>query len=97
MKPTRKLDLTWLLLVALTLASAALAGRGETELALATAVAAVMALKLRLVCDHFLELREAHPRIRLAISLFCYGMPVLLVLSTAFGPVLARLTSLLVA
>lgn len=96
MKPARKLDRAWLGLVLLTLASVALAGRGATPLALAAGVAVVMALKLHLVCAHFLELHEAHPRIRLAISLFCYGMPVLLVLATAFGPALARVTGLLI-
>ena len=67
-----------------------------TGLAVAVIVALVMALKLRLVSTYFLELHEAHPRIRAAVQLFCYGMPILVILTTAFGASLARLTGALI-
>ena len=58
--------------------------------------AVVRAVKLRLVSSYFLELHEAHPRIRSSVQLFCYGMPILVILTTAFGASLARLTGALI-
>ena len=55
-------------------------------------VALVMAFKLLIVSRYFLELHEAHPRIRKAVYLFCYGMPVVVILTTGFRDALARLT-----
>lgn len=96
MSETRKLDLAWLALVLLSVAGAALGGSPDSGLGVAAAVALVMALKLRLVCDHFLELRGANRRIRRLMQAFTYGMPLLVVLSTAFGDLLARLTGALI-
>ena len=59
-------------------------------------VSLVMAIKLHLVCHYFLELYEAHPRIRRAVLTFCNGMPVLVILTTAFGDRLSRLTGALI-
>ena len=58
--------------------------------------ALVMGIKLRLVCGHFLELGAATPRIRHLMYAFCYGMPALVVLTTAFGPAIERLTAALI-
>ena len=92
MNTQRKLDLAWLMLVVLSVGGA---GIGSTDRS-GLAVALVMALKLRLVSTYFLELHEAHPRIRAAVQLFCYGMPILVILTTAFGASLARLTGALI-
>ncbi len=96
MSETRKVDLAWLLLVLLSVAGAGLGGRADAGVGVAVMVAVVMAVKLRLVCDHFLELRSAHQRIRLAVYAFAYGMPLLVVLTSAFGDTLARLTGALI-
>ena len=66
------------------------------KMLMAVIVALVMAVKLRLVSSYFLELHEAHPRIRSSVQLFCYGMPILVILTTAFGETLARLTGALI-
>lgn len=96
MSATRKLDLVWLLLVLLSVAGAGLGGRADAGFGVTVVVALVMGIKVRLVCDHFLELGSAHRRIRLAVYGFGYGMPLLLILTTAFGDTLARLTGALI-
>ncbi len=96
MNTQRKLDLAWLMLVLLSVGGAGIGSTDRSGLAVAVIVALVMALKLRLVSTYFLELHEAHPRIRTAVRLFCYGMPVLVILTTAFGDTLSRLTGALI-
>ena len=96
MNSGRKLDLAWLMLVLLSAGGAGIGSADPSGLAVAVVVALVMAVKLRLVCTYFLELHEAHPRIRSAVMTFCYGMPILVILTTAFGDTLARLTGALI-
>lgn len=92
MNAERKLDLAWVALVLLSIGSARLGGGDDDGLAVAVGVALVMAFKLLIVSRYFLELHEAHPRIRKAVYLFCYGMPVVVILTTGFRDALARLT-----
>lgn len=96
MNTQRKLDLAWLMLVVLSVGGAGIGSTDRSGLAVAVIVALVMAVKLRLVSTYFLELHEAHPRIRAAVQAFCYGMPILVILTTAFGASLARLTGALI-
>ncbi len=92
----RKLDITWLILVLLSVGGAGLARSDANAVLVALGVSLVMAIKLHLVCHYFLELYEAHPRIRRAVLTFCNGMPVLVILTTAFGDRLSRLTGALI-
>lgn len=96
MSETRKLDLVWLGLVLLSIGGASLGGSDDPGLGVTAMVALVMGLKVRLVCDYFLELRTAHHRIRLAMYTFCYGMPILVILTSIFGDLIARATSALI-
>ena len=96
MNTQRKLDLAWLMLVVLSVGGAGIGSTDRSGLAVAVIVALVMALKLRLVSTYVQELHEAQPRIRAAVQLFCYGMPILVILTTAFGALLARLTGALI-
>ncbi len=96
MSETRKLDLVWIGLVLLSLAGASLGGPGDTGLGVTVMIALVMGIKVRLVCDYFLELPTAHRRLRIAMYLFCYGMPILVILTTIFGDLIARVTGALI-
>ena len=96
MSAIRKLDLTWLMLVLLSIGGAGLGGSADSGLAVTAMIALVMGVKLRLVGEHFLELGSATPRIRWLMYAFCYGMPILVILTTAFGPTIERLTSALI-
>lgn len=90
----RGLDLTWILLVGLTLAGIAI-GEGATPGFWVTAtVAAIAAVKGRLVIDNFMELGGAHPGIRRLVRAFGLLVPALMVLVHLFGPQIAEITSL---
>lgn len=96
MSDTRKLDLAWLALVGLSVIGAGLGGQHSSGLGMSALVALVMGIKVRIVCDHFLELPTAHRRIRQAMYTFCYGMPLLVILTTAFASQFAWLTAIFV-
>ncbi|ENO88897.1 hypothetical protein [Thauera linaloolentis] len=96
MSEIRKLDLAWLGLVLLSVGGAALGGRPDAGLGVTALVALVMGIKVRIVCDHYLELPTATRRIRRAMYAFCYGMPIVVILTSAFGDTLARLTGALI-
>lgn len=96
MSEARKLDLAWLGLVLLTLAGAAIADQASSSLLMSTVVALVLGFKVRIVCDHYLELPNARPRLRQPVYLFCYGMPILIILTSAFGDLLATITRLFI-
>lgn len=96
MSELRKLDLVWIGLVLLSIGGASLGGADDPDLAVTVMIALVMGLKARLVCDYYLELRTAHRRIRIAMYTFCYGMPILVVLTTLTGDFIARVTGALI-
>lgn len=96
MSSERRIDLAWLMLVLLSVGGAGIGSSDGNAVLVAVVVSVVMAIKLRLVCSYFLELHEAHPRIRRAVMTFCHGMPVLVILTTAFGDTLSRLTGALI-
>ncbi len=96
MSETRKLDLAWLSLVLLSIGGAALGGQPDAGFIVTVLVALVMGIKVRIVCDLYLELPTATLRIRQAMYTFCYGMPILVILTSAFGDILAQLTAKLI-
>ncbi len=96
MNETHKLALAWLSLVLLSVGGAALGGQPDAGFMITVLVALVMGIKVRIVCDRFLELPTATRRIRQLMYAFCYGMPILVILTSAFGDALARLTAKLI-
>lgn len=65
----------WLLLVALTLGGALLGETAEPGYLLLTVVVITMAIKGRVVIDHFMELKNAHPLIRRLMQAYFYVLP----------------------
>jgi len=94
MRASRRLDLVWALLIGLTLGGAALAETSASGFWVTLVIAAIMALKGRLVIDHFMELADASPTIRTMVRLYGIVIPLLLILTYVFGPQIAPLTSL---
>lgn len=90
----RWIDLAWLLLALMTLAGAWFGEAGDSGVAVTVFVAAVIAVKGRLVIDHFMELPGANVRIYRLMKLYFVVMPLLVVAVGLFGGVLARLTLL---
>lgn len=84
----------WLALLGLTLAGAWLAETGEAGTPLTLVVAALIAVKGRAVIDYYMELRDAHPKIRRTLYAFNAAIPALVVVSHFFGDAIARLTAI---
>lgn len=91
---TRNVNLAWLLLIALTLGGTLLGESSNSGFWTSVLVAGIMALKGRMVIDHFLELGDAHHSIRRLVRLYATLLPLLVVISYFFGPHIARLTAL---
>lgn len=81
-------------LIGLTAAGGWLAETGRTGWPLALVVAALIALKGRLVIDHYMEMRQANPRIRRVQHGFVTALPLMVLASQAWSPILARLTTI---
>lgn len=94
MSPTRRLDLVWFLLIGLTIGGAALGEAERPDIWVTLVVAGLIAIKGRLVIDHFMELTHANRHIRRTVRLYGVAIPLLLVLTHLFGPQVARMTQL---
>ena len=94
MTPVRVVDLTWILLIALTLLGVALGEGASPGLTLTLLVAGITALKGRLVIDRFMEIGGARPGIRRAVRTFGLFVPMLILAEHLLGPQIAALTSL---
>lgn len=84
----------WLLLVALTLAGAWVAETGHAGWPLAFVVAALIAIKSRMVIDHYMEMTRANARIRRVLYGFAIIVPLMVLASHGWSDVLKRLTTI---
>ncbi len=84
----------WLLLLALTAAGAFFAETGHAGWFLALVVAGLIAVKGRLVIDHYMEMTTANSRIRRVLHLFVTIVPLLVLASHGWSDVIRRLTTL---
>lgn len=78
----------WLLLVGLTGAGAWLAETGHAGWPLALVVAGLIAIKGRLVIDHYMEMSSANTRIRRVLHAFATVVPLLVLLSHGWSDVI---------
>jgi hypothetical protein len=84
----------WLALLGLTASGAWLGETGGRGWALTLTVAFLIALKGRLVIDHYMEMRHANRSIRRVLYAFVVVVPLLVILTHAFGELIARLTTI---
>lgn len=84
----------WLFLVGLTAAGAWLAETGHSSWPLALVVAGLIALKGRLVIDHYMEMTSANTRFRRVLHAFVTLVPLLVLFSHGWSDVIKRLTTL---
>lgn len=94
MSLNRTLDLLWLLLLGVTLLTTAAGEGAPPGLAVTVFIAVIIAVKGRLIVDHFMELRTANRHIRRLMNLYFYVFPVLLVLVELFPHLLKEWTTL---
>lgn len=73
--------LLWLLLVALTLGGSLLGETARPGYAVMFFVTLTMAFKGRMVIDHFMELKNAHPLIRRLMQGYFYVLPLVTAVS----------------
>ncbi len=84
----------WLLLIGLTGAGAWLGETGHSSWTLAFVVAGLIALKGRLVIDHYMEMTSAKPRLRRVLYAFLAIVPTMVLVSHGWSDVLRRLTTI---
>lgn len=84
----------WLLLLALTLGGNVIGESAEPGFTATLIVSLMMAVKGRIVVDHFMELKTANRTIRNLMRAYFYVLPAVTVLVWLFGDRIARLTTL---
>ncbi|HIP53002.1 MAG TPA: thiosulfate reductase [Chromatiales bacterium] len=88
------IDVIWLSLMALTLISATIAEKADPGLLVTAIIAVIIAFKGLMVVDRFMELATANRKLRFAMRLYFYVIPLLMVLTWLFPETIARLTTL---
>ncbi len=88
------IDTLWIVLICLTLFSAWMAERAEPGFISVAIMAAVLAIKGRIIVDHFMELKHANKLIRTLMRTYFYVIPALIILVYLFPDQIARWTSL---
>jgi len=93
-KQIKLIDSLWLFLVALTLFSAYMAEQAEPGFVSIAIMAAVLAIKGRIIVDHFMELKDAHPVLRTLMRTYFYVIPSFIILVYLFPEQIAKWTTL---
>ena len=84
----------WFTLMALTILGALLGETGNAGWPLTLTVVALIFIKGGIVIDHYMEMRFANQRIRNVLRLFITLVPILVIVSFAWGEEIRRLTTL---
>ena len=90
MKDTVKLNLSWLLLMGLTLGGMLMGEYAQPGFWITVSIAAITAVKGRLIIDRFMELQQASPVIRNIMKAFGLLVPGLMILTYLLEAELAR-------
>ena len=90
----KRLDISWLFLMILTLSGALMGEYAHPGFWVTVSVAVITAIKGRLIIDEFMELGDASPAIRRTVRIFGLLVPTLILLTWFLGPQLAQWTSL---
>jgi len=84
----------WLSLIGLTLLGAVLGETGNTGWPLTLTVVVLIFIKGSIVIDYYMEMRFANQRMRNVLRLFITIVPILVILSFAWGEEIRQLTTL---
>ncbi len=93
-KEIKLIDTLWLVLICLTLFSAYMAERADPGFISVAIMAAVLAVKGRIIVDHFMELKHAHKLLRGLMRAYFYVIPSLIIIVYLFPEQIARWTTL---
>ncbi|MCK5917128.1 MAG: cytochrome C oxidase subunit IV family protein [Cocleimonas sp.] len=91
---TTLIDALWVFLIGLTLFSAYMAERSTPSFTSIAIMAAVLAIKGRIIVDHFMELRHANKVLRTLMRLYFYVIPTLIILVYLYPEQIAKWTAL---
>ena len=94
MTDEKRINYLWVFLVALTLFSAFMAEQNAVGLFSILIMASVLAIKGRIIVDHFMELKHSHKILRTLMQVYFYVIPLLIVLVYFFPEQIAKWTSL---
>ncbi len=84
----------WLVLLLLTFFSAYMAERATPGLFSIIVMSMVLAIKGRIIVDHFMELKHSNPLLRFLMRMYFYVIPLLIILVYLFPEQLAKWTTL---
>ena len=84
----------WLILILLTLFSAYMAEQAKPGLISIIIMALVLAIKGRIIVDHFMELKDSHVLLRTLMRVYFYVIPALIILVYLFPEQIAKWTVL---
>ncbi len=91
---TKLINTLWIVLIILTLFSGYMAERGTVSFYSVTIMAAVLAIKGRIIVDHFMELRNANKILRTLMRMYFYVIPALIIIVHLFPDEIASWTAL---
>ena len=94
MNQTQLVDRLWLLLISLTLFSAYMAERDAQGFNSILIMALVLAIKGRIIVDHFMELKSAHRLLRTLMRVYYYVIPLMIIIAYLFPEQIALWTRL---
>jgi hypothetical protein len=93
-KQIKHIDILWLVLVGLTLFSAYIAEQATPSMMSVIIMALVLAIKGRIIVDHFMELKKAHIVLRSLMRAYFYVIPSLIIIVYLFPEKIAEWTNL---
>ncbi len=91
---TKIINTLWFVLILLTLFSAYMAERGAPGFYSVAIMAAVLAIKGRIIVDHFMELKNAHIVLRTLMRVYFYVIPAMIIIVYLFPEQIAKWTTL---
>ena len=90
----KRINILWMILVALTLFSAYMAEQAKPGLTSILIMSLVLAIKGRIIVDHFMELKDSHVVLRALMRMYFYVIPALIILVYFFPEQIAKWTVL---
>ncbi len=94
MSNIKRINILWLVLIALTLFSTYMAEQATPGLNSVTIMALVLAIKGRIIVDYFMELKNSHVILRTLMQVYFYVIPAMIILVYLFPEQIAKLTAL---
>lgn len=88
------INILWIILVALTFFSAYMAEQAKPGLTSILIMSVVLAIKGRIIVDHFMELKDSHVVLRTLMRVYFYVIPALIILVYFFPEQIAKWTVL---